>query len=121
MPFEKGHKLSTGRPRGSKNKITDVSKADLQEIIFDLERFRNDFNSISPEKRMDICMRAMPYFYSRPTLEMSIDNKPWLDIEFIENEGEEIPDEKKKEIYFKYGGDGTNISRYATFLRLRII
>tara|TARA_B100000767_G_scaffold176211_1_gene164648 strand:- start:1296 stop:1424 length:129 start_codon:yes stop_codon:yes gene_type:complete len=38
MPFEKGHKLSTGRPQGSKNKATDVEKLELQEIF---KNFRN--------------------------------------------------------------------------------
>jgi hypothetical protein len=32
MPFEKGNKLG-GRPKGSKNKATDVDKQKIQEII----------------------------------------------------------------------------------------
>ena len=37
MPFQKGNKLSKGRPQGSKNKTTDVDKKDLQELFFNVE------------------------------------------------------------------------------------
>ena len=34
MPFKKGHKLSKGRPKGSKNKAKDVDKQKIQEIFY---------------------------------------------------------------------------------------
>ena len=33
MPFKKGHKLSTGRPKGSENKISAEIKSKLQDVI----------------------------------------------------------------------------------------
>ena len=43
MPFEKGNKLSTGRPKGSKNKSTDVQKFELQQMLFNIEDMKKDF------------------------------------------------------------------------------
>lgn len=54
-------------------------------------------------------MKAMSHFYAKPSTEISIDSKPWADVKFITDIGEEdLSEEKKKELYFKYGGDGTN-------------
>ena len=33
MPFKKGHKLSSGRPKGSENKISSEIKSKLQDVI----------------------------------------------------------------------------------------
>ena len=33
MPFEKGHKLSSGRPKGSENKISAEIKSKLKDVI----------------------------------------------------------------------------------------
>ena len=43
MPFQKGKTLSKGRPKGSKNKATDVAKFELQQTLFNLDEFVNDF------------------------------------------------------------------------------
>ena len=65
MPFQKGNKLGAkGRPKGSKNKATDVNKFQLQQVLYNIEEFINDFNSLSPDKKMDIRMKGMSFFYS---------------------------------------------------------
>ena len=43
MPFQKGNKLSKGRPAGSKNKSTDVDKMELQELLYNVEEMKRDF------------------------------------------------------------------------------
>ena len=104
MPFQKGNKLGAkGRPKGSKNKATDVAKVQLQEILFDLDRFKADFNSISPEKRLDISMKAMSFFYSRPAMEIEVENTKYMEIEYITDIGEEVTDEQKKLMWLKHG------------------
>ena len=109
MPFQKGHKLSTGRPKGSKNKSTDVQKFELQQLLFNIEDMKKDFQTLDAYKKFDVRMKAMSHFYSKPSTEISIDSKPWVDVKFITDIGEEdLSEEKKKELYFKYGGDGTN-------------
>ena len=40
MPFQKGNKLAKGRPKGSKNKATDVQKFEIQNIFFNLDEMK---------------------------------------------------------------------------------
>ena len=109
MPFEKGHKLSTGRPKGSKNKSTDVQKFELQQMLFNIEDMKKDFQTLDAYKKFDVRMKAMSHFYSKPSQEIAIETKPWADQKFIVDiDEEDLSEEKKKELYFKYGGDGTN-------------
>ena len=116
MPFKKGHKLSKGRPQGSKNKTTDVDKKDLQELFFNVEDMKRDFLTLDAYKKYDVRMKAMSYFYSRPAIDMTIESTNYLEQEFITAPGEEVTDEQKKEMYLKYGGDGTNIVDLPLFL-----
>ena len=108
MPFKKGHKLSKGRPQGSKNKTTDVNKLEIQELFYNVEEMKRDFQTLDAYKKFDVRMKAMNHFYSKPTTEIQIESKPWADLKFITDDGEDLPEEEKKELYFKHGGDGTN-------------
>ena len=109
MPFQKGHKLSKGRPAGSKNKSTDVQKLELQQMLYNIEEMKREFQTLDAYKKFDVRMKAMSHFYSKPSQEIAIESKPWADQNFILDIGEEdLPEEKKKELYFKYGGDGIN-------------
>jgi len=108
MPFEKGNKLG-GRPKGSKNKATDVNKLEIQELFYNVEEMKRDFQTLDAYKKFDIRMKAMNHFYSKPTTEIQIESKPWADQKFILDIGEEdLSEEEKKRIYFKHGGDGVN-------------
>ena len=107
MPFEKGNKLG-GRPKGSKNKATDVDKLKIQEIFYNVEEMKRDFETLDAYKKFDVRMKAMSFFYSKPTTEIQIESKPWADLKFITEDGEDLPEEEKKRLYFEAGGDGTN-------------
>ena len=108
MPFQKGNKLGAkGRPVGSKNKATDVQKLELQQMLFNIEDMKRDFETLDAYKKFDVRMKAMSFFYSRPTIDMTVESKPWADVNFITEFGEEdLSEQKKKELYFKYSGDG---------------
>ena len=110
MPFQKGNKLGAkGRPVGSKNKATDVQKVVLQQILFNIEDMKRDFETLDAYKKFDVRMKAMSFFYSRPAIDMTVESKPWPNVGFITDIGEEdLSEEEKKELYFKHGGDGTN-------------
>ena len=43
MPFQKGHKLATGRPRGSQNKELSQAKKILNTLIFNPQHIVDDF------------------------------------------------------------------------------
>jgi len=102
MPFEKGNKLG-GRPKGSKNKATDVNKLEIQEIFYNVEEMKRDFETLDAYKKFDVRMKAMNHFYSKPSTEIQLESKPWADLKFITDDGEDLPEEEKKRIYFEYG------------------
>jgi hypothetical protein len=51
MPFQKGNKLAKGRPQGSKNKATDVQKLELQQMLFNIEDMKRDFQTLDAYKK----------------------------------------------------------------------
>ena len=110
MPFQKGNKLGAkGRPKGSKNKATDVNKFQLQQTLYNLEEFVNDFKALSPDKKMDIRMKAMSFFYSRPTMEIEVESKRYLEVEYITDIGhDEVTLEQKERMWLKYGNGDPN-------------
>ena len=110
MPFQKGNKLGAkGRSKGSKNKSTDLKKFELQQLSFNIEDIKKDFQTSDAYKKFDVRMKAMSFLYSRPAVEMSKDTKPpYADEKFITDDGEDLPDDEKKRIYFESDGDGTN-------------
>ena len=79
-------------------------------MLFNIEDMKKDFQTLDEYKKFDVRMKAMSFFYSRPTVEMAIDSKPpYADIQFITDVGEDdLTMDQKKEIYCKHGGDGTN-------------
>ena len=105
MPFQKGNKLSLkGRSKGSKNKATDVNKFELQQTLYNMEEFINDFKALSPDKKMDIRMKGMSFFYSRPTMEIEVESKRYLEVEYITDIGhDEVTLEQKERMWLKYG------------------
>ena len=99
MPFQKGNTLGAkGRPKGSKNKATDVNKFQLQQTLYNMEEFVNDFKALSPDKKMDIRMKAMSFFYSRPTMEVEVDTSYTQHI-VLGPDGEDVSDEIKHKLY----------------------
>ena len=109
MPFQKGNKLGAkGRPVGSKNKATDVQKLELQQMLFNIEDMKRDFETLDAYKKFDVRMKAMSFFYSRPAIDMTVESTKYLDQKFILGPGELVTDEQRNELYIKHGGDGTN-------------
>ena len=91
-----------------KNKSTDVQKFELQQMLFNIEDMKKDFQTLDAYKKFDVRMKAMSFFYSRPAIDMTVERPRYLDQELIVGAGETVTDEQKKELYLKYGGDGTN-------------
>ena len=54
MPFEKGHKLAKGRPRGSINRSTEQAKLSIARIAnYGLENFKEDLDRIRKENPIE--------------------------------------------------------------------
>ncbi len=110
MPFQKGNTLGAkGRPKGSKNKATDVSKFELQQMLFNIEDMKKDFQTLDAYKKFDVRMKAMSFFYSRPTMEIEVESKKYLEIEYITDIGhDEVTLEQKERMWLKYGNGDPN-------------
>jgi hypothetical protein len=60
--FEKGHKLATGRPKGSQNKTTSETKAFLTRISNKLgEKVEEDLDLMDPKDRVKIWLELQEY------------------------------------------------------------
>ena len=54
MPFEKGHKLATGRPKNSINRSTEQAKLSIARIAnYGLENFKEDLDKIRAENPIE--------------------------------------------------------------------
>lgn len=65
MPFQKGHKLATGRPKGALNRSTEMSKLSiaratnviLDTLPSDLEKIRKQ----DPAKAIEIALKLLEF------------------------------------------------------------
>ena len=64
MPFEKGHKLSSGRPKGSENKISAEIKSKLQLLIDELIESL-EINKLDTNQRIKMLQIALQYTLPR--------------------------------------------------------
>ena len=71
MPFQKGHKLATGRPKGSQNKLSKANREFLHHILFDQEQFIQDWISLDLNGRMELRTRLAPYILPKAGTEES--------------------------------------------------
>ena len=52
MSFQKGNNLGAkGRPVWSKNKTTDLNKQEIQELFYDVEEMKRDFQTLDAYKK----------------------------------------------------------------------
>ena len=65
MPFEKGHKKATGRPKGTPNKATAEIRAKLQEAISgemkDIKKTLADIKKENPAQYLTLLEKFMGY------------------------------------------------------------
>ena len=67
MTFQKGHKLATGRPKGSLNKLTKANREFLHSILFDEEQFIKDWMELDLNGRMELRTRLASYILPKAT------------------------------------------------------
>ena len=62
MPFENNHKLSEGRPRGSKNITTQNVRENFQTLVENnLEQLQKDIDTLEPYERIKIIMQLSKF------------------------------------------------------------
>ena len=82
MGFQKGHKLATGRPKGSINRSTEMMKLTIARAVdntlntlsADLDKIRKD----DPERAIELALKLMEYTLpklSRTEMKAEIDQR----------------------------------------------
>lgn len=67
MPFEKGHKKATGRPKGSLNKSSETIRLAFAQLLEDnLGQLKEDIDSLDPKDRAKFFVDLSKYIV--PTL-----------------------------------------------------
>ena len=81
MPFEKGHKLSKGRPNGVPNRSTEQAKLTIQRAVNGiLDTMHDDLKEIKkrdPVRAMELAIKLLEY--SIPKLK-SVDLKGTMEV-----------------------------------------
>ena len=58
MPFEKGHSLATGRPKGSSNKSTEIVKRSVALLLENnIQVVQDDLDQMSPRDRVNALLQ----------------------------------------------------------------
>ncbi len=65
MPFEKGHKLATGRPRGAINRSSEMMKLSIaratNKVLDDLPKIMEDMIKKDPKGAVDIALKLLEF------------------------------------------------------------
>ena len=79
MPFEKGHKLSTGRPKGSLNKANSETKEFIHDILYNEEDWLTEWKTLDIRTKFEMRCRLAPFIFQKPNTKIDIANqeKPW--------------------------------------------
>ena len=92
MTFQKGHKLATGRPKGSLNKLTKANREFLHSILFDEKQFIKDWMQLDLNGRMELRTRLASYILPKATEDnLFIDSGKSYPIEIYKSFGLEPP------------------------------
>jgi hypothetical protein len=65
MAFEKGHKLATGRPKGSINRSTEMMKVSIaratNKVLDNLPKIMEDMMKKDPKGAVDIALKMLEF------------------------------------------------------------
>ena len=65
MPFDKGHKLAKGRPKGSPNRTTEMMKVSIaratNRVLDDLPKIMEEMVKKDPKGAVDIALKLLEF------------------------------------------------------------
>tara|TARA_X000001036_G_C20394286_1_gene689959 strand:+ start:83 stop:391 length:309 start_codon:yes stop_codon:yes gene_type:complete len=62
MPFEPGHNLSKGRPKGASNKSTEIVKKNVAVLLENnIQLVQDDLDSMKPRDRVNALLQFMKF------------------------------------------------------------
>ena len=95
--FNKGNNYGKGRPKGSQNKLTTKTKDFLKELLFDENKFLDDYSEMDTNQRMELRIKLAPYLLTKANSEQDEEKELPL---FIDG-----PEPTAVKIYKKFGLD----------------
>ena len=95
--FNKGNNYGKGRPKGSQNKLTTKTKDFLKELLFDENKFLEDYAELDTNQRMELRIKLAPYLLTKANSEQDEEKELPL---FIDG-----PEPTAVKIYQKFGLD----------------
>ena len=95
--FNKGNNYGKGRPKGSQNKLTTKTKDFLKELLFDENKFLDDYSEMDTNQRMELRIKLAPYLLTKANSEQDEEKELPL---FIDG-----PEPTAVKIYQKFGLD----------------
>lgn len=95
--FNKGNNYGKGRPKGSQNKLTTKTKDFLKELLFDENKFLEDYAELDTNQRMELRIKLAPYLLTKANSEQDKEKELPL---FIDG-----PEPTAVKIYRKFGLD----------------
>ena len=95
--FQRGNTYGTGRPKGSQNKLTTKTKDFLKELLFDENKFLDDYAEMDTNQRMELRIKLAPYLLTKANSEQDEEREQPL---FLDG-----PEPTPVKIYQKFGLD----------------
>ena len=66
MKYETGNNYGSGRPKGSPNKTTSEAKELINELVFNADQFREDWENMNAHERMEIRIKLAKFIIPEP-------------------------------------------------------
>ena len=109
MPFEKGHKLSTGRPKGSLNKANSETKEFIHDILYNEEEWLNEWKTLDVRTKFEMRCRLAPFIFQKPNTKIDIakQEKPWGDqiVMRVDGDDSEVTEPEKAFLWELHDGN----------------
>ena len=109
MPFEKGHKLSKGRPKGSLNKANSETKEFIHDIIYNEDEWLTEWKTLDVRTKFEMRCRLAPFIFQKPNTKIDIakQEKPWGNQTIIRVDGDdsEVTESEKAFLWELHDGN----------------
>ena len=91
MPFKKGHKLSTWRPKRSFNKGNSESKEFIHYLLYNQDELKENCVTLEPITELEIRCRLAPSIFQKSNSKVDITNQEthWVNQKIIRINGYE--------------------------------
>ena len=86
MPFEKGNTYSLGRPKGSKNKSTEIVKQTVAKVAaaFTIDEILYEIRGLEGRDKLNAIFHLWKFVVPIPRNEVNLDGSPYTSTSWID-------------------------------------